>query len=87
MATDHYVGTYRTDRSPFTRLVAITPSDTTLLDPVPRAIFVGTSGSLIVDTLGGDTSVTLTVTAGNVYHVRATIVHAASTAGGLVAAS
>lgn len=88
MATDHYLAALRTDRSPATRAVAVTPSDTTLIDPVPRALYVGGTGSVVIDTLGGDTSITLAgVPAGTVLRIRATRVKAATTATGIVALS
>jgi hypothetical protein len=61
---------------------AITPSDTvTFTSPVPQALHVGTSGSLVVDMVGSGTSITLnSCSAGFVYPYAVTKVHAASSA-------
>jgi hypothetical protein len=88
MAIDNFLGAYRSDLSPATRAVPVTPSDTVLLDPVPRSLYVGGAGSLVVDTIGGDTSVTfLAVTSGTLLPLRVTRVYAATSATDIVALS
>lgn len=88
MATDNYNASIRSDLSPYTRAVAVTKSDTTLLDPVPRALYVGGVGDVVVDTLGGDADVTFkAVPTGTVLHVRAVRVKAATGATSILALS
>ena len=87
MATDNFPGRTQDIQAPATHAVAVTKSDTTLLDPVPRALWVGGSGNLVIDTLGGDTDVTLAVPAGALVPVRAIRVKDATTATGIVALS
>lgn len=57
MATDRYAGSFlRIGDSPKSHK-AVVPSDTTLLDPIPVALYVGLGGTVVVDTLDGDTSI------------------------------
>lgn len=44
----------------YTNAVAITPSDTALLDPPPIGFMVGGAGNIVVETIGGQA---LTITA------------------------
>lgn len=62
---------------------AITPSDTKVLQAATSYISIGVAGTLIIDTVGGEPKVTITLPAG-MYPIRATKVYAASTATGLV---
>ena len=88
MATDNFAGQIHDPTMPGLRAVAVTKSDTTLIDPVPRALWVGGAGNLVIDTLGGDTDVTLAgVVAGTLIPIRATRVKAATTATSVVAIS
>jgi hypothetical protein len=74
--------------SPAIHAVAVSKSDTTLLDPVPRALYVGGAGDLVVDMLGGETGVTFSsVPAGSTLAIRAVRVKAATTASNVVALS
>lgn len=72
---------------PATNVVLITASDSTDLTGV-RGIMVGTSGTLVVRTVGDpNTSITIpanAVVAGNIYPIRVTRVMAASTASEIV---
>jgi len=64
---------------PATNHYTISPSDTSPLSPVPRAIYVNTSGNLVI----GDTTntvITYSVTAGQVFPFRANLVTTATTA-------
>jgi hypothetical protein len=70
--------------SPATRLATVTPSDTTNLAFVSRALNAATAGSVRVTTLGGDTE-TVTIAAGTAFPLRATrIWQTGTTATGLV---
>lgn len=63
---------------------AVTTHDTNELDPTPRALRVGTAGTVVVSDAAG-TDVTYTCVAGEVLMVRARKVKTASTATGIVA--
>ena len=64
----------------------ITPADGTPLAHTPRAIYVGTSGSLSAVMLSGEAVVFSILQAGMIYPLRLTEVRATgTTAGGLIA--
>jgi hypothetical protein len=71
--------------SEYSQLVAVTPSDTTLLNC--RALVVAVGGTLVLTTAIGVSAVTLTAIAGMIYPIQlnAGLVGAASTATGIVA--
>lgn len=72
--------------SPATNAAAITPNNSTDLAYTTRGIYVGSSGSLVVDMVSGQTSVTFSnVPAGVILPIRVTRVRTASTATNLVA--
>ena len=82
---DFQLHTERLD-SPGASAIEITPSDSVLLARVSRAIYVGGSGNLVVEMLGGQTPITFVgVSAGCVLPIRVTKVLAATTATNLVA--
>jgi hypothetical protein len=84
---DAYSGNQPGLTSPATRAVAVVPSDATILDPKPRALYVGGAGDVVIDT-EQDTGVTLSaVPAGSVIPIRAKRVKAATTATLIVALS
>lgn len=72
---------------PAEHAAAVTPSDTVLLDPACRGLYVGGGGNVAVLLVGEDTAVTFTgVQGGTVLPLRAARVDAAgTTATGLVA--
>lgn len=71
--------------SPADNLVAITPSDSTDLVNVSRAIYVGGAGNLVVTPYGGGSNVTLAVVAGAVLPIRVSrVLSTGTTATGLV---
>lgn len=71
--------------SPADNLVAITPSDSTDLANVSRAIYVGGAGNLVVTPYGGGSNVTLAVVAGAVLPIRVSrVLSTGTTATGLV---
>ena len=53
-----------TQVDPATHAAVVTPSDSVDLTNPSRAVLVGVGGTLTVDTVGGDTNVTMTVPAG-----------------------
>jgi len=88
MATDNYAGRFAQPSDPAIHAAAVTPSDSTSLDPIPRALYVGGAGDVVVDTLGGETAVTFkAVPVGTVLPIRAIKVKAATTATYIVAIS
>lgn len=72
---------------PATRLRAVTPSDTLDLDFIPKALYIGTGGSISIIALEDSAPITLTnVVAGTFIPVRAKFVRATgTTASGIVA--
>lgn len=44
---------------PASRMAAVTPHDTNPIDPVPRALYVGTGGDMVVRASDSDSDVTL----------------------------
>lgn len=66
--------------SPATRGLAVTPHDTNPLTDVPRCLFVGGAGAIVMRLRDDAADVTLTgVTAGSVLHVRPTHVRLTGT--------
>jgi len=85
MPTDYFVGKYPDLTGPATRAVAVTPSDSTVLDTT-RALYVGGSGTVVVDMLDSGSAISFVgVPAGTVLPVRVTKVKAATTATSIVA--
>lgn len=71
--------------SPAEHAAAVTPNDSTDLTTSTRALFIGTSGNLKVDMVGGETVTFSSVPAG-VFPVRVKRVHSTgTTASGIVA--
>ena len=76
---DNFVQVSKSMESPATRHYAITPNDSTPMANRPRALYVLTTGNLVLqDELG--TSLTYPVVAGQVVTFRALYVKTASTA-------
>jgi hypothetical protein len=65
--------------SPATGAQAITPNDSQLLARVPRAIYVGGTGSLSVEMVGGVTVTFQSLQAGAIYPLRIRKVRASGT--------
>lgn len=63
---------------PADRAAAVTPNDTTDLPFVSKRLFIGTGGTVKIDTSGGDT-VTYTAATGTYLNVRAKRVYAIGT--------
>lgn len=63
-------------RAPF----AVTPSDATELPIIPKALYVGTGGTVVLQGVGGSSDVTFrNVASGQVLDVRARFVRASGT--------
>ncbi|QQO91885.1 tail fiber protein [Flavobacterium phage vB_FspM_immuto_3-5A] len=72
--------------SPGVSAIEITPSNSTPLVKVSRAIYIGGSGDLVVEMLGGQTPITFVgVSAGCVLPIRVTKVLESTSATNLVA--
>lgn len=85
-ALDQISNTVVGSDSPATTQLAITPSDTTDLTYITRAIYIGAAGNLVVTPLQGGSDVTYAVLAGQILPVRVTRVKATgTTATGIVA--
>lgn len=71
----------------YSHAVAVTPSDSTALTTAARALWVGGAGAVKVDTVGGETGVTLSgVAAGTLVALGVTKVYATGTTATLVVA-
>lgn len=74
---------------PVTKAVAVTPSDSTVIesaDCFPRALWIGSGGDLVVDLVESGTSITFkNVASGQLLPVRVKKVKAATTAADIVA--
>lgn len=82
---DVFANVARTLRDPAEAADAITPSDSTDLTRMTRAVYVGQTGDLSVILASGDTVSFASVQAGSIYPLRVQRVLATgTTAGGLV---
>ena len=71
--------------SPATNAISLTPDDTTPLDTVSRAIYVGVAGDLSVEMMSGQIVLFQGVQSGTILAIRALKVRQTSTtAGGIV---
>jgi len=70
--------------SPATSAAAVTPG-TAVLDPTPRALWVGGAGNVVCTPLGGGTATIAGVAAGSIIPLRVTTVGTATTATLIVA--
>lgn len=70
--------------SPATNAAAVTPG-TAVLNPTPRALWVGGAGNVVCTPLGGGTVTISGVAAGSILPIRVTTVGTASTATSIVA--
>ncbi|MCU1758716.1 hypothetical protein NTD84_03145 [Pseudomonas sp. 14P_8.1_Bac3] len=70
----------RTADSPASSAYAVTPSDTTVLSPLPRSLYIGAAGNVAVVPEDGATSVVfVAVSAGQILPIRAKKVMSAGT--------
>ncbi len=69
---------------PAVHAYSILPSDTADLIYLPRAIYVGSTGNVIVTMLGGETVTILAVPTGSILPIRPTRVFATGTTGRLL---
>jgi len=82
MATDEFAGQYGGESAldwPATKADAVTPSDSTDLTYIPRALYIGGEGNLKVDMAGGGTVTFASVPVG-VFPIRVTRVYSTGTA-------
>jgi hypothetical protein len=72
--------------APGRNAIAVTESDTTELDPHPRALYIGGAGNLVVDMPGGQLNVAFNnVPAGTTLAITVKRIKAASTVSDIVA--
>jgi hypothetical protein len=86
MSTDQFPVQTDTMSSPARFGANVTKSDVVAIDPLPKAIYVGTGGDVAVRFTGGASDVTFkNVPAGTVLPIRPLYIRAASTASDFVA--
>jgi hypothetical protein len=76
--TDRFRNVADHPSAPASRCVAVTPSDSVPLTDIPKALYVGTGGTLVLQPLEGGT-VTFKVPNGCLLPVRASFVRATGT--------
>jgi hypothetical protein len=74
-----------TRADPATGYAAVTKSDTVALPTVSRALYIGTTGDLVVKSANGAAITFKSVPAGSILPIQATYVMAATTAADIVA--
>lgn len=65
-AQDKQATNTRDAYAPFEELIQVTPSDATTYDPPLRGCIIETAGDIALETSKGDSSVTITVLAGQI---------------------
>ncbi|WP_133365818.1 spike base protein, RCAP_Rcc01079 family [Qipengyuania sediminis] len=83
---DRYEDTLDSVTSPARDAFAVTPHDSAALPRLPKALLVGTAGTLAVRAVDAAADVTIAVTAGQLVPIRASHVRAAGTTAGLIVA-
>ena len=79
-ATDRFSGFSAGADAPASHAVAITPNNSTDLTEATRGVYVGASGNLKVDMLGGETAIIFVgLAAGLIHPLRVTRVYATGT--------
>jgi len=76
---DQFAGTLDSVSSPATRAVAVVPHDVNALADVPKALFVGTGGTLVLRGAGNADTIFKNVPDGSVLPFRAQFVRATGT--------
>ena len=76
---DPFINVADAPSAPATRLVAVTPHDTNPLPDLPKALYVGGGGTIVLaGAVGGDATLT-NVPAGTILPIRARFVRATGT--------
>ncbi len=65
--------------APATRCVAVVPSDTQPLSDLPKALYVGGGGTIVLAGASGGDATLVSVTAGSILPIRARFVRATGT--------
>jgi hypothetical protein len=77
---DQFSGTMDSVSSPATRAMAVVPHDVNALADIPKALFVGTGGTIVLRGSAGGADVTFrNVPAGTILPVRAQYIRATGT--------
>ena len=82
--TDRFVGTADSPSTPARQAFAVTPTDATIIYPLPKAIICGGAGNLVVLAVDSTVAVTIPVFAGQQLDIRAEKIMAATTATNIV---
>lgn len=77
--TDPFSNVADAPSAPATRLVAIVPHDTSPLSDVPKALYVGTGGTIVLAGVSGGDATLLNVPDGTILPIRARFVRASGT--------
>lgn len=86
MAADSFNNQNSLINSPATNSAAVTPHDTNTLSPIPRALYVGTGGTVVAKLQADSATVSyVNVASGTVLPIRAILVHTDTTASNIVA--
>jgi hypothetical protein len=76
---DRFTGYGDSPSSPARRADLVTPNDSTILDPLPKAIIAGTAGNIALKAVDSAAAVTIPVYAGQQLDIRAEKVLATGT--------
>ncbi|HET9511489.1 MAG TPA: hypothetical protein VFO80_10105 [Sphingomonas sp.] len=77
--TDPFSNVADAPSAPATRLVAVVPHDTDPLPDTPKALYVGTGGTIVLAGIAGGDATLLNVPDGTILPIRARFVRASGT--------
>lgn len=77
--TDPFTNVADSVSAPATRLVAVVPHDTNPLSDVPKALYVGTGGTIVLAGIAGSDATLANVPDGTILPIRARFVRASGT--------
>ena len=76
---DQFAGPMDSVAAPATRVAAVVPHDAQVLGELPKALFVGTGGNIVLRGASGSEAVLKNVASGSVLPVRAMLIKATGT--------
>ena len=79
MSTPEPLANSLNPEAPLESAFAITPSDTVVISPPTRAVYVGTTGNITADFIDGGTSILLNAVPVGMYWWRVSKIHATGT--------
>ncbi|WP_294293507.1 hypothetical protein [uncultured Sphingomonas sp.] len=77
--TDPFSNVADAPSAPATRLVPVVPHDTNPLSEVPKALYIGTGGTIVLAGVAGDDATLINVSDGTILPIRARFVRASGT--------